>query len=138
MSEETRILIERFRNFNSENNLVRKTIMNLFICEYQSPFWKESISIFESLNFPTSVEISGASHRGLAFQILLDISLDEAKIFAENIIDSFPQTPLIVISEVMVNMKPSPIGHWNDDDLVKPGRYFDKLISKGKKGLFVI
>ena len=45
--------------------------------------------------------------------------------------------PLIVISEVNVQIKDSPIGHWFDDDLVQPGRYFDKLVSEEVTGLVI-
>ena len=30
-----------------------------------------------------------------------------------------------------------PIGHYFDDDLVEPGRYFDVLVKDGKTGLFI-
>lgn len=129
-------LIENFRDFNS-GELVKKTIMNIFICEYSHPLWEECVSIFKSLSFPTSVQISGAHHRGLAFQILLDINLEESIELANNIINKFPKEPLIVISEVKVKMKDSPIGEYQDNDLVGPGRYFDQLVKEGKTGLFI-
>jgi hypothetical protein len=37
----------------------------------------------------------------------------------------------------MDKIKDSPIGHWQDDDLVQPGRYFDRLVSEGKTGLVI-
>ena len=127
-----------FKNFKLfESGEVKKTIMNIFLCDYKSNFWKESISIFKSLNLPTSVQISGGGTSGLGYQILLDINLEDAKILANDIIQRFPETPLIVISEVMVQMKNVNIGEWQDDDLVEPGRYFDKLRREGKTGLFV-
>lgn len=129
-------LIENFRDFNSGES-VKKTIMNIFICEYSYPLWEECVSIFKSLSFPTSVQISGAHHRGLAFQILLDINLKESIELSNNIINKFPKEPLIVISEVMVKMKDSPIGWYQDNDLVGPGRYFDQLVKEGKTGLFI-
>lgn len=124
--------------FESESDVVKKTIMNIFLCNYKSDFWEESISIFKSLNLPTSVKISNGSHRGLAYQILLDVNIEEAKILANQIIKNFPETPLIVISEVMVKMKNTPIGEWQDDSLVEPGRYFDKLVREEKTGVFVL
>lgn len=129
-------LIETFRDFNS-GDLVKKTIMNIFICEYDYPLWEECVSIFKSLILPTSVKISGAHHRGLAFQILLDINLEETIELSNKIINKFPQEPLIVISEVRVKMKNSPIGLYQDGDLVGPGRYFDQLVKGGKTGLFI-
>ena len=35
-------------------------------------------------------------------------------------------------------MKDQPIGWWQDNDLVEPGRYFDKLVSEGKSGVFML
>jgi hypothetical protein len=124
--------------FESEGDMVKKTIMNIFLCNYKSDFWEESISIFKSLNFPTTVEISNGSYRGLAYQVLFDVNLEQAKILADDIINKFPETPLIVISEVMVEMKNRPIGEWQDDSLVEPGRYFDKLVREEKTGVFVL
>ncbi len=118
-------------------DVVKKTIMNIFLCNYTSDFWEESISIFKSLELPTSVQISSGSHKGLAYQILLDINLEDAKILANDIIEKFPETPLVVISDVMVKMKTTPIGQWQDDDLVEPGRYFDKLLKSRETGIFV-
>ena len=118
-------------------DMVKKTIMNIFLCNYKSDFWEESISIFKSLELPTSVQISSGSHKGLAFQVLLDINLEDSKKLANDIIEKFPETPLVVISEVMVKMKTTPIGQWQDDDLVEPGRYFDKLLISRETGIFV-
>lgn len=130
-------IIEYFRNFNRNDDLVKKTIMNIFLCDYRSEFWSECISIFKSLDLPTSVEISGVNYRGLSYQVLLDSSLEDSKILANDIITKFPETPLVVISEVMVQMKSVSIGEWQDDDLVGPGRYFDKLVRDGESGLFL-
>jgi hypothetical protein len=125
-----------WKNFN-ESYMDKRTIMNIFLCGYTSPNWVESIRIFKSIKFPTSVQISGAGYRGLGYQILLDISLEDSKILADEIIKKFPETPLIVISEVMVKMKSDHIGEWQDDDLVGPGRYFDRLVSNKESGVFV-
>ena len=34
-------------------------------------------------------------------------------------------------------MKKIPIGHYYDDDLVEPGRYFDRLVIGRKSGIFI-
>jgi hypothetical protein len=115
----------------------RKTIMNLFICFYESPNWVQSVEILNSLKLPTSIEISKGHHRGLAFQVLLDTNLEDSKNIAEEISKKFPEQPLIVLSEVDVIMKKMPIGHYYDDDLVEPGRYFDKLVSQNQRGIFI-
>ena len=137
MSKETRKLIEDFKTFKIKNNLIKKTIMNIFICKYDSPFWEECSSIFRSLNLPTRVKISGAHHSGLAYQILLDTDLENSIELSNDIINKFPIEPLIVISEVLVKMKDKPIGWWQDDDLINPGRYFNKLIEEDQTGVFI-
>lgn len=131
------LLILKYLKLFEDVDMVKKTIMNIFLCNYKSDSWEKSISIFKSLELPTSVQISSGSHKGLAYQILLDLNLEDAKILANDIIEKFPETPLVVISEVMVKMKTTPIGQWQDDDLVEPGRYFDKLLRSGETGIFV-
>lgn len=125
----------------------KKVIMNMFICrrEYpigtsnSNPNWTKCVDILHSIKFPTSVEISGAHHRGLAVQVLLDTNLEDSASFCRELLDKFlPEVPLIVISEVNVEIKNSPIGKWYDDDLVQPGRYFDKLVTEGKTGLVIM
>ena len=126
--------IDSFRDFEEQ----KKTIMNMFICEYGSPLWEECVSIFRSIDFPSSVSISGAHHRGLAFQILLDTGLEESEELANEIAGRFPQEPCIVLAEVFVKMKDCPIGEYQDRDLVGPGRHFDRLVREGKTGIFMI
>ena len=125
--------IDSFRDFEDK----KKTIMNMFICEYGSPLWEECVSIFRSIDFPSSVPISGAHHRGLAFQILLDTGLEESVELAREIACRFPQEPCIVLSEAFVKMKDCPIGEYQDRDLVAPGRHFDRLVREGKTGIFI-
>lgn len=125
------------KTFNENSKFQRKTIMNLFICEYESPNWNESIKIFNSLQLPTSVEISKGHHIGLAFQILLDTNIEQSEKLAKEILIKFPELPLIVISEVDIEMKEMPIGYYFDKSLWEPGRYFDKLVRDGKRGLFI-
>ena len=115
----------------------RKTIMNLFICFYESPYWSQSVDILNSLELPTSIEISKGHHRGLAVQVLLDTNLEDSKKIAQDILKKFPEEPLIVLSEIDVIMKKIPIGHYYDDDLVEPGRYFDRLVIGRKSGIFI-
>ena len=41
------------------------------------------------------------------------------------------------IKILMDLMKKIPIGHYYDDDLVEPGRYFDRLVIGRKSGIFI-
>jgi hypothetical protein len=127
-----------WKNFN-ESYMDKRTIMNIFLCGYTSPNWEESIRIFKSIKFPTSIQISGSDHRGLGYQVLLDLNIVDSKNFVESIYNLFPEEPLIVISEVNVILnKDTHIGEHQDHDLVKPGRYFSNLVKNGKSGIFVL
>lgn len=128
-----------------EDKLESKVIMNMFICRRESintdnpnPNWVKCVETLKSIEFPTSIKTSAAHHRGLAIQVLLDTNLEDSVSFCKELLDKFlPEIPLIVIAEVNVKIKDTPIGHWYDDDLVQPGRYFDKLVSEGKNGLVI-
>lgn len=126
----------------NEHDKVNKVIMNCFIHKYSmshDPKWEESVKILKKLKLelPTSVEISGSHHHGLGFQALLDTNLEESIELSEKVLKLFPEEPLIVLSEVEVVMKHVQIGEWQDEDLIEPGRYFDRLVRIGKRGLFI-
>ncbi len=138
--------IKDWGTFVNEGKMEKKVIMNMFICRREYPIgtlntnpnWVNCVEVLRTIEFPTSFEISGASSRGLGVQALLDTNLEESASFCRGLLDKFlPEVPLIVISEVNVKIKNSPIGEWQDDDLVHPGRYFDKLVSEGKTGLVI-
>jgi len=138
--------IKNWGTFVNEGKIEKKVIMNMFICRREFPIgtlnmnpnWIKCVEILRTIKFPTSVEISSAHHRGLSVQVLLDTNLEESISFCRGLLDKFlPEVPLIVISEVNVEIRNTPIGHWFDDDLVQPGRYFDKLVSEGVTGLVI-
>jgi hypothetical protein len=114
-----------------------KVILNMYICDYESPNWKDNVEILNSIEFPTSIPTSKGHHRGLAIQVLLDLNIEEAKDYANSLLNKFKADPTIVIAQVDVNMKNSPIGYYFDKDLWEPGRYFDSLVKQGKVGLYV-
>jgi hypothetical protein len=119
-----------------ENFRVKKTILNLFVCYRTDPNWAEWVETLRSIKFPTSIPTSGVHHLGLGIQVLLDTDLEESREFCQKIMPLFPH-PIIVLSEVKVNLKDQPIGLYQDDDLTEPGRYFDQLVSSRKRGLFI-
>jgi hypothetical protein len=138
--------IKDWATFVNEGKMEKKVIMNMFICRHESPIgtsntnpnWSKCVEVLHSIKFPTSVEISGSSSRGLGVQALLDTNIEDSASFCRGLLDKFlPEVPLIVISEVNLQIKDSPIGHWQDDVLVQPGRYFDKLVSEGVTGLVI-
>lgn len=114
-----------------------KVILNMYICDYQSPNWKENVEILNSIEFPTSIPTSKGHHRGLAIQVLLDLNIEEAKDYANSLLTKFKDDSTIVIAQVDVKMKNSPIGYYFDKDLWEPGRYFDNLVRQEKVGLYV-
>lgn len=114
-----------------------KTILLMFICEYNSPYYKQSFDVLKTINFQTSIPTSKGGHNGLSIQVLLDLNIDKSLEFCNNIINLFPVKPLILISKVNVIMKQEPIGEWYNDDLVKNGRNFDDLYSNNKRGIFI-
>ena len=138
--------IKNWGTFVNEGKMENKVIMNMFICRREfprgtlnmNPNWIKCVEILRTIKFPTSVEISGAGHSGLGVQALLDTNIEDSASFCRGLLDKFlPEVPLIVISEVNLQIKDDPIGHWQDDDLVQPGRYFDKLVSEGITGLVI-
>ena len=114
-----------------------KVILNMYICDYESPNLKDNVEILNSIEFPTSIPTSKGHHRGLAIQVLLDLNIEESKDYANSLLTKFKADPTIVIAQVDVNMKNSPIGYYFDKDLWEPGRYFDSLVKQGKVGLYV-
>jgi hypothetical protein len=138
--------IKTWNSFLKESKMEKKVIMNMFICRRvypigtlnPNPNWVNCVEVLRTIKFPTSFGISGASSRGLGVQALLDTNLEDSVSFCRGLLDKFlPEVPLIVLSEVNVQLKNSPIGEWQDDDLVQPGRYFDKLVSEEKTGLVI-
>jgi hypothetical protein len=138
--------IKNWDTFVDESKMEKKVIMNMFICRREFPIgtsnmnpnWVKCVEILRTIKFPTSVEISGASSRGLGVQALLDTNIEDSASFCKGLLDKFlPEVPLIIIAEINVNIKNSPIGEWQDDDLVQPGRYFEKLVNEGKTGLVI-
>jgi len=109
----------------------------MYICDYESPNWKDNVELLNSIEFPTSILTSKGHHRGLSIQVLLDLNIEEAKDYANSLLTKFKADPTIVIAQVDVNMKNSPIGYYFDKDLWEPGRYFDSLVKQGKVGLYV-
>jgi hypothetical protein len=138
--------IKNWGTFVNEGKMDKRVIMNMFICRREFPIGTlnmnpnciKCVEILRTIKFQTSVEISWASSRGLGVQALLDTNIEDSASFCRGLLDKFlPEVPLIVISEVNLQIKDSPIGHWQDDDLVQPGRYFDKLVSERVTGLLI-
>ena len=114
-----------------------KVILNMYICDYESQNWKDNVELLNSIEFPTSIPTSIGHSRGLAIQVLLDLNMEESEEYSNLLLTKFKDDPTIVIAEVVVNIKNSPIGLYFDKDLWEPGRYFDNLVRQGKVGLYI-
>jgi hypothetical protein len=63
--------------------------------------------------------------------------MSEAKMIARDISREFDDNILIVLSKQKVS-NIEPVGQNNEEVFVKPGRKFDKLVGKDKKGIYII
>lgn len=119
-----------------------KVLFYIFLSTHEegtdnSDMWIDKIKTFRNLNVDWWVNPNGASHIGLAYQSILDTdSIEEAKEIAEYISDQFNNDCLIVLKKGLVSRK-EPIGHNNEEVFWDVGRYFDKLVSKNKKGIHI-
>ena len=96
-------------------------IFNMYVCDRKSPNWIECVKIIKNIHLPLATKSSGGHHRGLAIQALLNTdSIEDVKILSENIINKFPEKPLIVISKCNVVLKSIPIGEYQDNSIVEP------------------
>jgi len=125
--------------FNNFKNIKKGVLLNLFVCDYNDPEWINKVTQLNNIikELPNIVTPSKGHYKGLALQTILGVSLDDAKEIANNILEKLDSS-LVVLSEIEFIHKNIPIGHYQDDSLVKPGRYFDKLVKNDKKGLYII
>jgi len=117
-----------------------KVIFNIFLYYHDEDNlekWKNCIQKFKNLNISWWVEPNTGHHLGLAYQAILDVSdINEAEEISKNILEIFNNDALIVISKQMVHNY--ELGWNNEKAFHECGRYFDNLVSQGKKGLFII
>lgn len=120
-------------------NFIYKTLMNLYICDrgVNNDIWIKSTEIINNFNFPIWINPSFGHWKGYGMQIVLDANLKESIEISKNLINKLPITPLIVLYPINLNKSELPIGEYYDNQLIKPGRYFDKLIKENKKGIFI-
>ena len=128
---------EEYKNLKYEE----KVIFNIFLCYHEEnnlEKWKNCIQKFKDLNINWWVEPNAGHHLGLAYQSILDVSdIKEAEEISKDIMKIFDNDALIVISKQMVHNY-EPVGRNNEKAFHECGRYFDKLVSQNKKGLFII
>ena len=77
-------------------------------------------------------------HRGFSIQSILDTDdMDDSKHISRGILSEFDDNILIVLSKQKVS-NIEPVGENNEKVFVKPGRKFDDLVDKGKKGVYIV
>lgn len=116
-----------------------KVIFNTFLCRYNTDIekWKDYINRFKNLDVDWWVKPCGGSTAGLAYQSILNTGdIEEAVRISEDIFKTFDNDILIVISKQLVRNY-EPVGQNNEDAFVGCGRFFDKLVRKNEKGIFV-
>lgn len=132
--------MKHLKYFESKEEKQEKVLLLVFIIEHQQGgnIWSDSIKKFENLDIDWWVKPQGASHLGLAYQSILDTSdINEAEKTAEYIQSQFDFPILICLSKQLTS-KHEPVGESDDEGWWKIGRTFDKMVSKGKKGIYII
>lgn len=117
-----------------------KILILIFLVEHckGGTLWSDSIKTFNNLNVDWWVKPQGASHLGLAYQSILDTSdIEDAKKIAEYIESQFDFPILICLSKQNIS-RHEPVGESNDESWWEIGRTFDKMVSKGTKGIYII
>jgi hypothetical protein len=117
-----------------------KILILIFLVEHckGGNLWSDSIKTFEDLDVDWWVKPQGASHLGLAYQSILNTSdIDDAKKISEYIQNQFDFPILICLSKQLTS-KHEPVGESDDECWWNIGRTFDKMVSKGIKGIYII
>jgi len=115
-----------------------KFLIYIYFCDYMDPRFDEYVNRFNNLNIDFWVKPGKGHHNGFTIQSILNTNnLNQAKQITNQIYETFDEDILIVISKQSVS-NTEPIGTNNEKVFTKPGRYFDKLIRKNKKGIYLI
>ena len=115
-----------------------KVLVYIYFCDYKNENFKEYVNRFKNMNIDFWVKPSKGHHKGFSIQSILDTDdISEAKHISRDISREFDDDILIVLSKQRVS-NIEPVGENNEDVFVEPGRKFDELVHKGKKGVYVI
>lgn len=115
-----------------------KVLIYIYFCDHKDKNFREYVERFQGMDIDFWVKPGKGHHRGFAIQSILDTDdMSEAKIIARDISREFGNNILIVLSKQKVS-NTEPVGQNNEEVFVKPGRKFDKLVDKDKKGIYII
>jgi hypothetical protein len=115
-----------------------KVLIYIYFCDHKDKNFREYVNRFQNMDIDFWVKPGKGHHRGFAIQSILDTDdMSESKMIARNISREFDDNILIVLSKQKVS-NTEPVGQNNEEVFVKPGRKFDKLVDKDKKGIYII
>lgn len=115
-----------------------KVLIYIYFCDYKDEKFKEYVERFQNMDIDFWVKPGKGHHRGFSIQSILNTDdMSEAKHISRNILKSFDNDILIVLSKQKVT-NIEPVGENNEEVFIEPGRKFDKLVHKRKKGIYII
>ena len=115
-----------------------KVLIYIYFCDHMDDNFRDYMERFKHMDIDFWVKPGKGHHRGFSIQSILNTDdMSEAKHISREILKEFDDNILIVLSKQKVS-NIEPIGQNNEEVFVSPGRKFDKLVDKRKKGIYVI
>jgi hypothetical protein len=115
-----------------------KVLIYFYFCDPKDENFREYVNRFQNMNIDFWVKPGKGHHRGFSIQSILDTDdMSGAKMISRDIFREFDENILIVLSKQKVS-NIEPVGENNEEVFVRPGRKFDKLVSKGEKGIYSV
>jgi hypothetical protein len=115
-----------------------KVLIYIYFCDYEDENFREYVELFKDMDINFWVKPGKGHHRGFSIQSILDTDdMSEAEHISRGISRVFDNDILIVLSKQKVS-NIEPVGQNNEEVFIKPGRKFDKLVDKNKKGIYII
>jgi hypothetical protein len=99
--------------------------------------WIDALKTFRSLDVDWWVKPQNASHLGLHQKYIKYIRYRRAKKISEYIESKFDEAILICLSKQSIS-KHEPVGESTDKGWWNIGKEFDKMVSNGTKGIYII
>ena len=115
-----------------------KVLIYIYFCDHKDENFREYVERFKDMDINFWVNPGKGHHRGFSIQSILDTDdMSEAEHISRGISRVFDNDILIVLSKQRVS-NIEPVGENNEDVFINPGRKFDKLVDKNKKGIYII
>ena len=115
-----------------------KVLIYIYFCDHKDENFREYVERFKDMDINFWVKPGKGHYRGFSVQSILDTDdMSEAKHISRGILREFDDNILIVLSKQRVS-NIEPVGENNEEVFIKPGRKFDKLVDKGKKGIYIL